>query len=162
MADFKVQRLQLTVQASDDYTYTITAGTDYTAPASADAAFCRITNVLRTGNGIIGEAGKPPGDCSFSISGTITSSLTFTRYDDWSPDDVHIEIEIIEYIGPSGGDNEFIVRHVEEIALTSSEETASSSTVSGVQDDDDVVVFITGCRTGGVAYDWFQCQFTTA
>lgn len=144
MADFAIQRGRATC-SSAAASVTITAGVDYTAPASSSAAFIRIvgSNFNSSGDHSNDFNGPPDRNC-FLITNpsNITTSITFTRTDS-SGGPFDIEWEIIEYTGSIGGANEIIVRHTEVLTATTTASTADSSTVSGVSDSNALVVFIT-------------------
>ena len=150
--DFFVQRGVTTI-SNTNTTATITAGVDYTAPQSASSAFIRITNTQHTGAGRDVGGGQQTADnvtAYVSNPDNITSSITFTRFG--NADTTRVSWEIVEYIGPPGGDNEIIV-HSATTTTFGTSATVASTTVSGVTDDNDVVVFVTGAANpdGGVA-----------
>lgn len=155
MADFDIQRGSVTVAISSA-TATITAGVDYTAPASLGSSFIRI----------VGVSGDPLGDSDSDFNGrsarnrtyinnpsNLLTSITFEREDGGaSAGTCELFYEIIEYIGSGGGDHEIIVRHEEVISYTSSEPTTlDSSTFGSVSTAADVVVFLTGNSSSGNA-----------
>lgn len=146
MADFKVQRGTTQIAATNT-TATISAGVDYTAPASASNAFCLIQSSTRLGGGVDGDNSPNADDTAVYLSngGNITTSLTFER--GASTGDVLVAWEIIEYIGSGGGANEISVLGHQQMSLTAStDQTADGSTLSPT-DDNDVVVFFTGAKT---------------
>jgi hypothetical protein len=140
-SDFKIQRGSATI-ASNALSTTITAGTDYTAPASINKAFIRIVSSTFAGSGLSGRFSGAPSTNSVYISnpGNLLTSITFARGS--SAGIVDIEYEIIEYTGEVGGANEMVVRQAQSFQEDGL--TKDGDTVSGVVDDDDVVVFITG------------------
>jgi hypothetical protein len=148
-AEFKIQR-GTSVIASSGTTVTITAGTEYTAPASLTKAFIRITNCGLTASGrTSGGAGQDINLYTVSISNpaNLLTSITFTRFG--SPaQNSRVHWEIIEYIGAASGPNEFIVRA--QAQLTGTGNTLTGSTITTIADNTDVVVFITGQR-GNIA-----------
>lgn len=151
MADIKVQHGNASIPLSTA-SVTITAGTDYTAPASLSNAFIRIVGIDYTGAGcedsdFAGGAGRNA--VSVSNPGNLLTSITFERTDATSGP-INISYEIVEYTGSVGGENEFVVRHQENIAGITTL-TVDSATVSGVVTDADVVVFITGFEVVGSA-----------
>lgn len=141
MADFKIQRGTASLSGSS---VTLTAGTDYDAPASASSAFVIITNAVKMSGGVDGATTTTAQNYGayVSDSAAITSSITFARIG--TTGTATISYEIWEYTGASGGANEFIVRDVEVISITNPNTTVNGSVVSGVVSDSDVVVFITG------------------
>ena len=140
-SDFYVQRGSTTVSGT---TATITAGVDYAAPADISHAFIRITNTQATGAGRDAGGGTQNADdvmVYISNPANIQNSITFTRFG--AADNTRVAWEIVEYIGPDGGDNEILVRSASTVTFGTTALVASS-TVSGVVDDADVVVFVTG------------------
>jgi len=72
------------------------------------------------------------------INGDCWNSKYSSTYIDW---------EIIEYTGRVGGDNEFIVRHVEDLTFVDGDDIQqSSSVVTNIENDNDVVVFLGGAN----------------
>lgn len=141
--DFFVQRGIETVSGTG---LTLTAGIDYTAPASTDSAFVRITNTQLTGAGSDTLGATQNADDLYAyITGPVdlTTGFTITR-PPTAADNTRVSWEIVEFIGIAGSDNEFIVRDADEVIYGGASLTASGSTVPGVVNDADVVVFITG------------------
>lgn len=139
--DFKVQRGVGTLTGT---TLTLTAGTDYEAPAASSSAFIRITNTQLTGAGPNTGAGNSnANDVTVYISNpeNITSSITFTR--GGTGGNTRISWEIVEYKGVAGGENEFIVRDHEVLTYGTGDSTLTGVAVPSVVDDADVAVFIT-------------------
>jgi hypothetical protein len=144
--DFYIQRGFSTINAGNT-TASITAGAEYTAPSASTSAFIRITNAMHTGAGINAAGGTQNASnvtANISNPSNIMSGITFTRAG--TTGNTRIYWEIIEYIGPTGGDNEMKVRHQGELAYTTTSLTATTTQASGVVDDTDVVAFITGQR----------------
>lgn len=143
--DFKIQRGSTTIP-SGQTSATITAGSQYEAPAFATTSFIRILNSGMTGRGpVTGATGNNNAqDVTAYISNpsNITSSITFTRFG--STNDTHIEWEIVEYIGDASGENEMLVREAEVITYVAAETSTTTATIPNIADDNDVVVFITG------------------
>jgi len=143
-ADFKVLR-GTSIIASGNATLTLTEGTDYTLESGVTTsdAFVRIVSSRLMGMGRTASGGNQNvDDFGVYISSTdITSGVTFTRLG--TSNNCRVCWEIIQYTGPSGGDNEFIVREVgtQTVAASSYEDTKS---ITGVSDHSDVVPFITG------------------
>ncbi len=142
--DFYIQRGVSTITAGN-LTTTITAGAEYTAPATNTRAFIRITNAAETGAGANSGGGAQNANqvtVSIQNPSNLVSDVSFRRSN--STNNTRVYWEIIEYIGPSGGDNEMKVRAADAVAYTSSSLYATTSAASGVTSDSDVVVFITG------------------
>jgi hypothetical protein len=150
MTDFAIQRGRATIAAAGT-SITITAGTDYTAPASATAAFIRIVGTSSAGTGVQDSdfAGAVGRNAILITNPTnLATSITFERAS--TGGEIDIEWEIIEYVGSSGGVNELIVRHVEAISASTAT-TVDSSSVSGVSDANDIAVFLTSVGGGSTA-----------
>lgn len=145
MADFKIQSGRAEA-ASGSTTVTITAGVDYTAPASATKAFVRIVGIHHAGEGNSGSDFNPWGRNAFWITNpaNLLTSITFARGEATGVA-AALEWEIVEYVGAGGGAHEFVVRHTEVLELLANTDTVKdTSSVSGVVTDGDVVAFITG------------------
>ncbi len=153
--DFKIQRGYF-IMSTD--THTLTAGVDYDAPSSNTSAFMRITNTGYTGAGPDAGSGTRNADETtvyMTDPENITTSITFQR-GTAAALNTRIAWEIIEYIGPAGGDNEIVVRQQEDLAYVSGNTTLTSGAVSGVVTDADIAVFITGqfnVNTGATVYN---------
>ena len=159
--DFKIQRGVSTVTGT---TLTLVAGTDYEAPASANSAFVRITNTQLTGAGPnTGNSNNNADDVTAYISNpaNITTNFTISR-PAAAVGNTRVAWEIIEYIGPVGGENELIVRGQGVAAHTAVSTSVNSATVSGVVTDADVVVFITGQSNEDAGRNGFNQGLSTA
>lgn len=141
--DFYIQRGSATIP-NGNTAVTIVAGTNYTAPSATSSAFIRITNTMNTGAGAVSGGGAQNANLvttHISNPENITSSINFTR--SGSVGTTRVYWEIIEYTGPTGGDNEMIVRNVQ--AYTGGKKSLTENiSVSGVVTDADVAVFLTG------------------
>ena len=139
--DFKVSRGVSTITGTS---LTIYEGTDYDLQTGSTTAFIRLTNTQLTGAGNnTGGGAQNSDDVTVYISdpNNIETSVTFVRHG--AADNTRVAWEIVEYIGPLGGDNELRVRGQSTTTYVSANLFATSTTVSGVTNDDDVVVFIT-------------------
>ena len=138
----KIQR-GYTIIGTSSATATITAGTDYTAPTGE--AFIRIVNTRLTGNGNTGGGFQNIDDFTAFIQNpnNLATSITFSRVG--TSNNNRIAWEIIEYIGPSGEANEFLVRDEGTLSFTTSDTSLDTSTIP-VTDDNDIIVFVTGQR----------------
>lgn len=157
--DFRVQRGTAIITGTS---VDITAGIDYTAPASTSTAFARISNTHQTGAGRTAAGGSQrANDVTAYISdqSDITTSVTFTRDD--ITDDTRIDWEIIEFVGQSGTDNEVVVRDVGTVSFTSSELTATGTPATNISDDSNIVVFITGSSNQNTARNFYASQVTS-
>ena len=156
--DFKVQRGSTTVSGTST---TITAGVNYTAPASSTRAFIRITNTNHTGAGKDAAGGNQNArDVSAYIENpqNLLTSVRFAR-----PSSVlnntRVDWEIVEYIGDVGGDNEILVRQQGTVAYGTAALATSTAAINTVLDNADVVVFLTGAYspdTGVADYEALQ------
>ncbi|MCB9810205.1 hypothetical protein H6781_01235 [Candidatus Nomurabacteria bacterium] len=160
--DFKIQRGTTTVSGTSGVT--LTAGVDYVAPSASTSAFVRITNAHHTGAGKDTLGGNQNSD-DYTVyilnPGNIETSFTLMRDTD-SINNSYVAWEIIEYVGPVGGDNEIIVRDQSVVSYSNSQLVATGTAVSGVVDDNDVVVFITGqMHNGGNRSESFAQQSTS-
>ncbi|MCA9361238.1 hypothetical protein KC845_01630 [Candidatus Kaiserbacteria bacterium] len=159
--DFKIQRGTLFVSGTGS---TITAGSEYDAPASTSTAFIRITNSHHTGAGKSSAGGNQNTDdvtAYISNPENLLTSITFTR-PATALNDTKVDWEIIEYIGDGGADNEMVVRGQSTATFGINSTTMSGSAVAGVLDDDDVVVFITGIANPDVARADYETMQTTS
>lgn len=149
MADFSIQRGSIIIDSTT--TGTITAGVDYTAPASIGSAFIRIVglNNNSSGDNTSDFNGQPQrNNHVVSNPSNLLTSIAFIRN---LAGTIAVEVfyEIIEYVGAFGGDHEFIVRHEESIAFTGAGSTTiDSSTFGSVATAADVLVFHTGMHVG--------------
>lgn len=141
--DFKIQRDETVVSGSS---ITLVAGIDYVAPSASTSAFVRITNSHHTGAGVDSGGGNQNsnGFTAYIVDPwNIETSFTIGRPKGASAN-TYVAWEIIEYIGPAGGDNEMIVRSQSTLLYGIADNVSTSSAISGVTDDSDIVVFITG------------------
>jgi len=142
--DFFVQRGVTVITVG---TSVITAGVDYIAPSASTSAFIRITNTQHTGAGTsAGTASQNADDVTAYIlnAGNIMTSVTFQRQTTAPAGNTRVAWEIVEYTGPTGGDNEFKVRQAQALTYATTATTSSTTAAVGVVDDSDVAVFITG------------------
>ena len=140
--DFKVQRGVTTLTGD---TASITAGTDYVAPASATSAFIRITNTQLSGAGPNTGAGNSnASDVTVYITNptNIMSGITFQR-GTGAAGNTRVSWEIVEYKGSAGGENEMIVRDQGNLTYGGATTAVTSGAVSGIATDADVAVFVT-------------------
>jgi hypothetical protein len=70
--------------------------------------------------------------------------------------------EILEYIGPAGGNNEIKVRQVGETNFSTTDTMNNTTAISGIVDDNDVVVFITGVGNPDTGTGDFNTHLCTA
>ncbi|MBD3238012.1 MAG: hypothetical protein GF332_00005 [Candidatus Moranbacteria bacterium] len=159
--DFKIQRGS--IQATNPTT-TLTAGVDYVAPSAADKAFVRLTNSQHTGAGHnIGGGGQQADDVTIYLSNTndLTTGFDLVRSPGAS-NSTHVDMELIEYIGPVGGPNEFVVRNQGTLTFPATALTANSASIAGIQDDNDVVVFIAAIASADAGNSLYNTMQVTA
>lgn len=160
--DFKIQRGVTVVSNAG---VTLTAGVDYVAPSASTSAFVRITNSHYTGAGKNTNGGSQNTDdysAYISNPGNIENSFTISRVPT-SGNNTYVAWEIVEYIGPAGGDNEIFVRDQSVVNYGIAATIATGGVVSSVSDDTDVVVFITGqSHTGANRTEAFAHQSTAS
>lgn len=141
--DFKIQRGTTIVTGTG---VTLVAGTNYVAPAASTSAFVRITNSHYTGAGkntLGGNQNSRDYVAYISNPSNIQTNFTISR-ETGAINNTYVDWEIIEYIGPPGGDNEIIVRSQDVVTYGIAVNTNTGPAVPSVVDDADVVVFITG------------------
>lgn len=146
VADFKVQRGTVTIGAGAT-TATITAGSEYTAPASTAKAFIRIVSHhgFTNGDSLSDTTGIPGRNTAYvSNPSNLLTSITFSRTDTNTVNSTAIEWEIIEYIGAASGANEFIVRDVGAVAAGTGATSIAGTTSVTHSDAADIAVFVTG------------------
>jgi hypothetical protein len=159
--DFLVQRNVTTIAAGQTVA-TITAGVDYIAPKSTSSAFIRITNSQHTGAGHnVGGGNGNALDVTANIGNpdNLLTSINFQRAG--TTNTTRIAWEIVEYIGPAGGDNEMKVRMASS-TLFSAIGLGATTTVTGVVDDTDVVVWVTGSRNPDTAAADYNTMLVTS
>ncbi|OHB22117.1 MAG: hypothetical protein A2939_05805, partial [Parcubacteria group bacterium RIFCSPLOWO2_01_FULL_48_18] len=158
-ADFFVQRGYSVIPAGQTSS-TITAGVDYTAPASTSRAFIRVVNTRLSGMGLTSLGGTQNVlnyTASIDNPYNLASSVRFLR--NGTTANNRIAWEIIEYTGSPGGANEFIVRNASSVNFTSQSQL-DTGIISSVQNDNDVAVFITGQRSDDPSTaDWGASLF---
>jgi len=155
--DFRIQRGTLNLSSLSQ---TITAGTDYIAPATSTNAFIRITNTNHTGAGDITAGGSQDVEETTAYiqnPDNLTTSITFAR--DQNVAETFIDWEIIEFIGQPGTDNEMVVQTTDTITMTGAQTTITGSTVP-VGNDSDVVVFVTGVSGNNTGNNFYSTQVT--
>jgi len=75
-------------------------------------------------------------------------------------EDVEVYWEVWEYVGPSGGANEFVVRQHMAFSLGDGTASSTSAAVTGVDDIADCVPFIAGLSHDGTGLTWDQVNAT--
>ncbi|RDJ32095.1 MAG: hypothetical protein DWQ17_03640, partial [Crenarchaeota archaeon] len=158
--DFRTQS-DCTIIPDMQTSATITEGIDYQIIGSD--AFIKIVNTRTTGNGrTAGGNTQDLNDFTTYISNpsNIGTSINFVR--DGSTNNNRVCWEIIEYIGPTNGPNEFKVRDAGSLQYLSSQTSINTGTISGILDDDDVVVFVTGQDGHETSNDDWEAVHTTS
>lgn len=137
MGDFKVQRVE--------YDVPLAGGTQaITAVSSISSAFELLGNNRYMSAGpSASNATMYADDLSMLIELTDTDEVTYTRASGSYSGTTRSQAEILEYIGPSGGDNEFIVRGRYSADLNGAV-ASKTVAVSGVSDPDKCIPIITG------------------
>jgi hypothetical protein len=161
-SDFRVQRGTSLITAG---TVTITAGVDYVAPAASTSAFIRITNTQHTGAGAnTAGATQNADDATAYITNpwNIRTSITFQRQTVAPAGNTRFAWEIVEYVGPAGGDNEMIVRQQQVMTYGTASTSASGTPVTGISNHSDVAVFITGVWNPDTIATNYDSMLTTA
>lgn len=162
--DFKVQR-GVSGIGTGAGTYTITAGIDYVAPAASTSAFIRLTNTQHTGGGATTSVATQNADDStvyITNPWNIRTSITFQRQTTAPANSTRFAWEIVEYVGPAGGDNEMVVRQQQVMTYGTASTSASGTPVTGVVDNNDVAVFITGVWNPDTVATNYDSMLTTA
>jgi hypothetical protein len=134
----------------------------YSPVASFQKAFVRITNSHFTGAGTdTGGVAQYASNVACNIQFDSLSQITITRFG--SLNRTRVYWEIVEYTGPSGGDNEFIVRDQGVLPFIDSSNTAakaySSWTGASVSK---LVGFITGISSSSISRSYYNRQLVTA
>lgn len=155
-ATIKVQRAGVTFGSGSDST---TATPD--TVSSLTAAFARLTAVIPCSRGIAlgSTADKNNDDLGMTCELTGVSTITFTREAGGENDDYRAYWELWEYIGPAGGNDEFIVRGHGSNTLSSGTAVINVA-VSGISSLSDCVPFITGIRHDGTGRNWDDVNVT--
>lgn len=159
--DFKIQRGDATVSGTG---LTLTAGVDYTAPASSSKAFVRITNSHNTGAGKNAAGGAQNAkDVTAYISNpnNLVTDFTIAR-PAATLNNTRVSWEIVEFIAAPGTDNEMIVRSANTIQLASASTSATGTTIASITDDADVVVYITGIHNRNTGRNFYYAGQVTA
>lgn len=137
-AEFKVQHIQ------DDVARTGGTNTLFTPVSSLNNAIELANNNRKTHAGSNTHGGTLEGD-DMAGARQLTNVSTLTYYREAASRDVNMRFNtsIWEYIGPGGGDNEFVVRGRYAVSLNGG--TASvTQALTGVVDADKCIPFITG------------------
>ena len=143
--DFKIQRGDFSITGVTNHT--LHAGTDYDAPANNSYAFIRITNTnhVSSGDNITGGLANADDVAVYIFhdgANNLTENVTFSRFG--AATSAYVNWEIIEYIGPIGGDNEIIVRARNTLDFGSTTMFVDTADISNYVNHSQIVPFITG------------------
>jgi hypothetical protein len=131
----------------------LTAGQDYGAPRNMSRTFVRIVGTRLAGVGD-DDGGNTQGPAYFMATvangDDITTNITFERSQSSSGLNTRVYYEIIEYLGPEGGPNAFVVQDYDSVTASGVNQT-NGTVLSGSITDTDVVVLITGQRSASTA-----------
>ncbi len=162
--DFNVQRGTCIIPAGST-TVTITNGSSYTLLTDENHAFIRIVNTRLTGMGTTSGGYSNDvegGDYATRIDNpdNLDTSITFRRAIGDATYDCRVTWELIQYIGPSGEGNEFIVRDVGDVTTASGQTIDGDSNITTIEDINKVCCFITGQAADETTdADWFEFLF---
>ena len=136
--EFKVQHLQ------DEVANTGGTNSEFSEITSMESAFIIPNNNRKSHAGSAYFSGTLHSD---DLSGarvlTDTETLTYYRQNGSTNYDMNFNSSILEYIGPNGGANEFVVRGRYQIALNDSNNSTTQS-LSGINNANKCIPFITG------------------
>jgi hypothetical protein len=146
-ADFKVQHIQ------DDVARTGEINTNFTAVNSLNSAIELANNNRKVHAGSSTNGGNMEGD---DMAGgrqlTNVNTLTYFRESNSVNRDTRFSTSIWEYIGPTGGGNEFIVRGRYAVALNGGTNSTTQA-LSGIANANKCIPFITGIMNNSTRDD---------
>ncbi len=157
--DFFVQRGTTTIDVGST-TKQLVAGVDYVVPRTPSRAYVRLTVTHETGAGLStgGTGNQNVDDVTVYITNPndFASGIEFARFG--TVDDTYLAWEIIEYIGPTGGDNEIVVHYAAPMTMNSVQTSTSTPPLTSITNKDNVAVFITAAAGDdtGTAYNTTQ------
>lgn len=139
-ADFNVQHLQ------DDIGNSGGTNTSFTNVSSLNNAVALANNNRKSNAGQNGAGGTFNGD-DLSGARTLTGTGTLSYYREGGSANVNMRFNtsIWEYVGPSGGDNEMIVRGRYAVSLNGGTNSTTQA-LTGISNADNCIPFITGIR----------------
>lgn len=160
MADIKVTQGSFII-TNGNTSKTLTAGTDYPTPASASSAFVRIVSsqnhsIADATNGAVEDGHHATVRIDYP-TGDITDDIRFTRAG--STDGCLVCWEVWEYVGASGGANEFIVRGIGELSFAYADNQEDSSAISGISSASDCVPFVTFAASAGTPVAYYPARW---
>ncbi len=155
--DVKVQRGVVNFGASADTDTSLS----FDSVSALTAGFARLSNTLHTSGGR--SAGSTTSynndDVGTRCELTAVGTVTLTRLSAGDNNDRRHAVQILEYVGEAGGDNEFIVRQIEEVTIANAASSNNSSDVA-VTTVGDCVPFICGVTHPGAGRLWGHAAFT--
>ena len=145
--DFKVQHIQ------DDIGRNGGTNTSFTTVGSLSSAVELANNNRKTHAGSPTNSGNRPGD-DMAGARQLTNVNILTYYRESSSDnrDMRFNTSIWEYIGPSGGGNELIVRGRYAVSLNGGTNSVTQ-TLSGITNANKCIPFITGIMNNTTSQD---------
>ncbi|RMD66668.1 hypothetical protein D6817_03620, partial [Candidatus Pacearchaeota archaeon] len=154
--DFKVQRGLTRVTGTG---VVLTAPTDFEAVSNLSRAFVRITGTRHTGSGRDDAQGSANADDVTASIYFINETAIAINRPSTASFNTRVTWEIVEYTGPEGGSNEFVVRKQGEhtFATTGNNET---ETFTGGINASKMVGFITGVRNPDTGRSDYEHQRT--
>jgi len=145
--DFNVQHLQ------DDVANTGGTNTGFTAVSSLNNAVALANNNRKVSAGPNGNGGNMEGD---DLAGarvlTATGTLTYYRQSGSIGSNTRFNSSIWEYIGPGGGNNEFIVRGRYAVTLNGTTNSTTQA-LTGITNAADCIPFVTGIMNNSTTDD---------
>ena len=155
--DFKVQRGAVQVSGTG---VTLNAPADFQAISNLSKAFVRISNTRNTGAGDDSNGGNQNSDDTTATISIINENQIQIERPSTALSNTRVAWEIIEYIGETGGENEFIIRKngTHTFAGSGVSETESLTEVSNVSK---LVGFVTGIRNPDTGRGDYEHQHTS-
>ena len=145
--DFKVQHLQ------NDVARTGGTNTVFTAVSSLNSAIELANNNRKSHAGSPTNSGNRPGD-DMAGARQLTNVNTLTYYRESNSDnrDMRFNTSIWEYIGPSGGGNELIVRGRYAVSLNGTTNSVTQA-IAGITNANRCIPFVTGILNNATSQD---------
>jgi hypothetical protein len=141
VSDFRVQYITGSIESGQTQK-TLTAPTNFLALGSLSNAFAIPATSLQTaGYGVTSDSSQMR-DYAVNVNLHATDTIILTRGNDGSA--ASFAFWVIEYIGPSGGANEFIMRGKRTFTFADTALTADSNAITGITSVSRCVPFISG------------------
>ena len=147
--DFKTQLVKITIPAGTD-SATASAPTDFET-VDPNRTIALISGITQHAMGWTAQATQDPVEISARVEITDGSTITATRSSSSIAQTDTIWVLLIEYTGPDGGPNEFVVRDRRVYPWTSGTSSTSYGPISSVVDTSKVVVFNSGTENPNTA-----------